>query len=211
MSAWVSWVPCKLSSTSCWIARHSFDVGSRILAMEFWMPSTSTGIKSVRVGGPEQNQTALAKLQWKNKCWSISILLRSLLCLSMCFQKKERKEKKGKKKLAAHSFVANSYRRSLHAEVLSQEVGVRSYGSISCWESDTLLAPYVGSVRWSCWVRWLNGFFVCGNSSNKLWVGYAQVPWTKLRGQKDNIKFSQFSHLTEYCTYTCYYSVDVHF
>lgn len=175
------------------------------------MPSTSTGIKSVRVGGPELNQTVLAKLQWKNKCWSISILLRSFLCLSMCFQKEERKEKKGKKNLAAHSFVAYSCRRSLHAEVLS--LGSRStvlwvHILLRMWHSSGTLCLQCSVILLS---QMIEGFFGCENSSNKLWVGYAQVPWIKLRGQKDNIKFSQFSHLTEYCTYTCYYSVDVHF
>lgn len=174
------------------------------------MPSTSTGIKSVRVGGPELNQTVRQNYNGRTSVDQFqSYCVPSCACLCVSKRKKEKKRKG--KKLAAHFFVAYSCRRSLHAEVLS--LGSRStvlwvHILLRMWHSSGTLCLQCSVILLS---QMIEGFFGCENSSNKLWVGYAQVPWIKLRGQKDNIKFSQFSHLTEYCTYTCYYSVDVHF
>ena len=47
----------------------------------FWTPSCSCGNIEVSKGGEAENHAALAKLQWKNKCESFSIILQIVHCL----------------------------------------------------------------------------------------------------------------------------------
>jgi hypothetical protein len=85
---------CMFSSVSCvnahvWINyayAHEMQVQKCMLNTRVLQtPSCSCGREEVSSGGEAENQTALAKLQWKKRWQSFSIMLQIEQCLSILF------------------------------------------------------------------------------------------------------------------------------